>query len=108
MVRFFVTLSPTVHKLTSDFAIAKHVVDAHTQINLLLSHSLSRRVDQSRTSLSGTATKDWGCSYRIVNGRSACNSHHVREDVMEKTYTAAVRQMADNAAEVIEAVREGT
>ena len=27
---------------------------------------------------------------------------------MEKTYTAAVRQMADNAAEVIEAVREGT
>ena len=27
---------------------------------------------------------------------------------MEKTYTAAVRQMADNAEEVIEAVREGT
>ena len=67
--------------------------------------SLRRHV---RTMGTGERVASWGCSYRIVNGRSACNSHHVREDVMEKTYTAAVRQMADNAAEVIEAVREGT
>ena len=37
-----------------------------------------------------------------------CNSHHVNEETLEATYTAAVRQMADNAAEIIEAVREGT
>lgn len=44
----------------------------------------------------------------MENGRANCDSHHVREDVMEKTYAAAIKQMADNAAEVIEAVREGT
>ncbi|MFA5561340.1 MAG: recombinase family protein [Eubacteriales bacterium] len=63
---------------------------------------------QVRTMGTGERVASWGCSYRIVNGRAACDSHHVREDVMEKTYAAAIKQMADNAAEVIEAVREGT
>ena len=51
--------------------------------------------------------KRWGCTNRIKNGRSECDSHHVREDVMERTYSAAFRQMTENANEVIETVREG-
>ena len=51
--------------------------------------------------------KSWGCANRVENGRSECDSHHVREDVMERTYAAALRQMTDNADEVIETVREG-
>lgn len=60
-----------------------------------------------RTMGAGNKVASWGCSNRVENGRANCDSHHVREDVMHKTYAAAVRQMADNAAEVIEAVREG-
>lgn len=41
------------------------------------------------------------------NGRGACDSHHVREDVLEKTYTAAIRQITESADEVTAAVREG-
>ena len=51
--------------------------------------------------------KRWGCSNRIKNGRSECDSHHVREDIMERTYAAALKQMSNNADEVIETVREG-
>ncbi len=36
-----------------------------------------------------------------------CDSHHVNEDTMERTYLAAVKQMADNADAVIEVVRGG-
>ena len=41
-VFFFCRRSRGGDELTSDFAVAKHVVDAHTQINLLLSPSPSR------------------------------------------------------------------
>ena len=43
----------------------------------------------------------------MENGRSECDSHHIREDVMERTYAAALQQLTDNADEVIETVREG-
>ena len=49
----------------------------------------------------------WGCALRIKEGRSACDSRHVREDVLERTYLAAIKQMTDNAEVVIEAVTEG-
>ena len=37
-----------------------------------------------------------------------CDSHHIREDVLERTYTAAIRQITESADEVTEAVREST
>lgn len=55
----------------------------------------------------GKKVASWGCSNRIKNGRSECDSHHVREDIMERTYAAALKQMSNNADEVIETVREG-
>lgn len=41
------------------------------------------------------------------NGRSVCDSHHVREDVLERTYAAAIRQITESADEVTAAVSEG-
>ncbi len=60
-----------------------------------------------RTMGSGKRVAAWGCANRVENGRSECDSHHVREDVMERTYSAALQQMTDNAEDVIETVREG-
>ena len=39
--------------------------------------------------------------------RSVCDSHHVREDVLERTYTAAIQQITESADEVTAAVSEG-
>ena len=60
-----------------------------------------------RTMGSGNKVAAWGCANRVENGRSECDSHHIREDIMERTYAAALRQMTDNADEVIAAVQEG-
>jgi hypothetical protein len=60
-----------------------------------------------RTMGSGKRTASWGCCNRIVNGRSECDSHHVNEEVLEKTYLAAMRALIDSAEDVIEAVRDG-
>lgn len=49
----------------------------------------------------------WGCAARIKEGRAVCDSHHVNEATLERTYLAAIAQMAENADTVIEAVREG-
>ena len=50
----------------------------------------------------------WGCATRVSQGREACSaSHHVREDVLERTYTAAIQQITESADEVTAAVREG-
>ena len=49
--------------------------------------------------------KTWGCTNRIQNGRSCCDSHHVREDVLRNTYLAAIREITDNADEVLETVK---
>ena len=51
--------------------------------------------------------KSWACANRILNGRTECDSHHIREDVLESTYTAAIQQMTDNAEEVMTAIHEG-
>lgn len=60
-----------------------------------------------RTMGAGNKVASWGCANRVENGRSECDSHHIREDVMERTYAAALQQLTDNADEVIETVREG-
>lgn len=55
---------------------------------------------------SGKTVPAWGCTNRIKNGRIVCNSHHVNEDVLERTYLAAIKDMLDCADEVIAAVRD--
>lgn len=49
----------------------------------------------------------WGCATRITNGRQACDTHHINETVLEATYLAALRDLLDNASDVVEAVKEG-
>lgn len=45
---------------------------------------------------------------RVSQRREACSiSHHVREDVLERTYTAAIQQITESADEVTAAVSEG-
>lgn len=48
----------------------------------------------------------WGCTNRIQNGRSSCDSHHVREDVLQATYKAAIKEITDDADDVIASVKE--
>lgn len=55
---------------------------------------------------SGKTVPAWGCCDRISNGRSACDSHHVNEDTLQRTYLAAIRDMIDDAEDIMEAVRE--
>ena len=59
-----------------------------------------------RTVGTGTKVPAWGCANRISNGRAVCDSHHVNEDVLERTYLTAIRSMAEDADEIIAAVRE--
>ena len=66
-------------------------------------HKLRRHV---RTVGSGMTVPAWGCSNRISNGRAACDSHHVNEDTLQNTYTAAIRDMIEDAEEIMTAVKE--
>ena len=50
-------------------------------------HKLRRHV---RTVGSGKQVAAWGCTNRIQNGRCVCDSRHVNEDVLERTYRAAM------------------
>ena len=65
-------------------------------------HKLRRQV---RTMGSGKKVPAWGCSNRVVNKREACNSHHVREDVLEATYLAGIRTVISSAADITDAIR---
>ncbi len=58
-----------------------------------------------RTMGTGEKVVSWGCTNRIQNGRSCCDSHHVREDVIQKTYIAAIREITDNVDEVLDTVK---
>ena len=49
---------------------------------------------------------DWGSSNRILNGRCVCDSHHVNEDTQQRTYLAAIREMIEDADEIIVAVQD--
>lgn len=65
-------------------------------------HKLRRHV---RTIGSGKKVPAWGCSYRVTKSRKACDSHHVREDVLEATYIAAMKQVLESAPLVTESIR---
>ena len=60
-----------------------------------------------RTIGSGKKVASWGCATKIVNGTSECNSRHINEDVLEATYLAALRELIENAEDVVNAVKEG-
>ena len=49
-------------------------------------HQLRRHV---RTVGSGKRVPAWGCTNRISNGRAVCDSHHINEDVLERTFRVA-------------------
>lgn len=66
-------------------------------------HKLRRHV---RTVGTGAKVPAWGCSNRILNGRAVCDSHHVNEDTLQQTYTTAIRDMIEDAEEIIAAVSE--
>ncbi len=55
---------------------------------------------------SGKVVPAFGCSNRIVNGRAVCDSHHINEDVLQRTYLAAISDMVEDASELMEAIRE--
>ena len=59
------------------------------------------------SNLVSSTIKGLVCSNRVENGRSECDSHHVREDVMEATYKAAITSMTKNMNRVIDVVTEG-
>ena len=68
-------------------------------------HKLRRHV---RRVGSGKQVPAWGCSNRIANGRAACDSHHVNEETLQKTYTAAIQTIIADAEEVVALVRDST
>jgi len=68
-------------------------------------HKLRRHV---RRVGSGKMVPAWGCSNRITNGRTACDSHHINEETLQQTYTASIRDITENAEEIIAAVKNET
>lgn len=66
-------------------------------------HKLRRHV---RTVGTGAKVPAWGCANRITNGRAVCDSHHVNEETLQKTYTAAISDMIEDAEEIMQAVRD--
>lgn len=68
----------------------------------LCGHKMRRHM---RTVGSGKKVAYWGCSNRVVNGREVCDSHHVREDVLEMTYQEAMRSALESASDVTDAIR---
>lgn len=48
----------------------------------------------------------WGCTNRISNGRTVCDSHHIKEDVLERTYKAALESVIGDTGEVIDMAKE--
>ena len=62
-------------------------------------HRLRRHV---RTVGSGKRVPAWGCANRISNGRAVCDSHHLNEDVLERTFRSAI----DGMDIVIDAVQD--
>ena len=41
-----------------------------------------------------------------MNGRAVCDSHHVNEDTLQNTYTAAIRDIIEDAEEIMAAVKD--
>lgn len=62
-------------------------------------HRLRRHI---RTVGSGKHVAAWGCTNRVSNGRSVCDSHHINEDVVEAT----IRKAFDGMDDVLDAVED--
>ena len=50
----------------------------------------------------------WACANKIVNGVNACHSRHIREDILIKTYVAALKKMAGDYDKVIATLQDST
>jgi hypothetical protein len=61
-------------------------------------HRLRRHV---RTTGGGKRVAAWGCTNRIANGRSACDSHHINEDVLEATIRKAFEGADTDAIDTV-------
>ena len=48
----------------------------------------------------------WACANKIINGADACHSRHIREDILIKTYVAAMKKMAGDYDKVIATLQE--
>jgi hypothetical protein len=55
---------------------------------------------------SGKRVPAWGCANRIINGRAVCDSHHVNEEVLQKTYLEALQSLLDGSEEIIEMIEQ--
>lgn len=54
----------------------------------------------------GKKVASWACPELIKEGRSKCDSHHVREDVLDKTYNAAFEEMIGAIDEIVAEIEE--
>ncbi len=54
----------------------------------------------------GEKVASWVCPELVKKGRSECNSHNVREDVLDKTYNAALEEMVGAIDEIIAEIEE--
>ena len=50
--------------------------------------------------------KSWGCANKIVNGKDACKARHIREDILTKTYVAALKKMAGDYDKVMTTLQD--
>ncbi len=66
-------------------------------------HRLRRHV---RTVGSGKRVAAWGCTNRISNGRTACDSRHINEDMLQRTFLAAFDGIEETMAAVQESCAE--
>ena len=48
----------------------------------------------------------WACANKIVNGISACHSRHIREDILTKTYVAALKKMTGDYDKVMTTLQD--
>ena len=64
-------------------------------------HSLRRHVNRVCT---GEKVARWGCTNKLSNGKAECNLRDIREDMLERTYIAAVKDLAGDIDSIIDAV----
>lgn len=73
---------------------------------LVCGDCMSRYRRHSRKMGSGKMVASWACANKIVNGKEACHSRHIREDILIKTYIAAMKKMAGDYNKVIATLEE--
>ncbi len=60
-------------------------------------HKLRRHVRSS----GGEMVAAWACTNRIQNGRQACDSHHLNEDMLVRTYRIALTGFKEDAMRAV-------